>query len=67
MTTYGVSDLIGNVGVAIIIFAYLGLQLGKVDGQSVMYSVVNAIGAALVLVSLWFNFNLSAFVIEFFS
>jgi hypothetical protein len=34
--------------------------------QSLSYSMANGFGAALVLVSLWFNFNLSAFVIEIF-
>lgn len=64
MTGYGWTDVVGIVGVATIIIAYLALQLGKIDGRSLLYSSANAIGAALVLVSLWFDFNLSAFVIE---
>ena len=63
---YTWSDFVGNVGVALIILAYLGLQLGKLDGRGIVYSAVNGIGAALILVSLVYDFNLSAFVIEIF-
>ena len=61
---YGPHDLVGNLGVATILGAYLALQLGRLDGQGLAYSALNGIGAALVLVSLWVDFNLSAFVIE---
>ncbi len=63
---YGWSDLVGNVGVALIILAYLGLQLERLDGRGLPYSLANAVGAALILVSLYHDFNLSAFVIEIF-
>lgn len=59
-------DLVGIVGVAAIIISYLLLQLGKLDGRSLAYSAANAVGAGLVLVSLAFDFNLSAFVVESF-
>ena len=62
--SYGWHDLVGNVGVATILASYLALQLGRLRAESVRYSALNAIGAALVLVSLWVDFNLSAFVIE---
>lgn len=64
MTLYGWPDFVGIVGVAMIVITYLALQLGKLDGQSLVYSAANALGAALVLVSLCFNFNLSAFIVE---
>lgn len=66
MTGYGWPDFVGNVGVALIVLAYLALQLGKLDSRGLAYSALNAVGAALVLVSLWFDFNLSAFIIEAF-
>lgn len=59
-------DFIGNVGVILIVTSYLLLQLGKVSSKSLVYSLNNVIGALLILVSLYFNFNLSAFIIEFF-
>lgn len=63
---YHWSDLIGNLGVAMIILAYLALQLGRMDGRGMAYSLLNACGAGLILVSLYYAFNLSAFVIEVF-
>lgn len=63
---YAWHDLVGNLGVALIVFAYLGLQIGRLDGRTVSYSLINGIGATLILVSLRFNFNLSSFVIEIF-
>ncbi len=66
MTSYGWPDLVGNIGVALIVGAYLALQLGRLDGRALLYSITNAVGASLVLVSLWFDFNLSAFIVEVF-
>ncbi len=59
-------DLVGNAGVAMIIGTYLLLQLGKVHAQTVAYSLANALGAGMVMLSLVFDFNLSAFVVECF-
>jgi hypothetical protein len=47
-------DLLGNLGVILIVGSYFWMQ------------IVNAIGAALVLVSLYFDFNLSAALVESF-
>ena len=63
---YSWHDFIGNIGVAVIILSYLALQLERIDSRSVLYSALNAIGAALVTLSLLFEFNLSAFVVEVF-
>ena len=57
-------DLVGNLGVAAILLAYLGLQMDRLDSRSLAYSLVNGAGAALILVSLAHDFNLSAFIIE---
>jgi Ca2+-dependent lipid-binding protein len=59
-------DFLGNVGVFLLLAAYLLLQLNKINSNQISYSLMNAIGAALILVSLIFEFNLSAFAIEFF-
>jgi len=59
-------DLVGNLGVAMIILAYLAMQIGHLDGRGMVFSVLNASGAALILVSLYYDFNLSAFIIEIF-
>jgi len=63
---YGFSDLIGNLGVALLIVTYLLLQLEKLDARRPAYSALNAAGAGLIALSLVFNFNLSAFIIEIF-
>lgn len=59
-------DFLGNVGVAMILVSYLMLQLGKLQAMDLQYSLLNASGAALILCSLTFDFNMSAFLIEFF-
>lgn len=63
---YSWFDLAGNVGVAFIVIAYLLLQMGKLRSVDLSYSTLNAMGAALVLISLFFTFNLSAFLMEAF-
>jgi multidrug transporter EmrE-like cation transporter len=62
---YGLLDFFGNVGVALMMIAYLLLQLDKLK-NGVVYSVINAVGASLVVLSLLTNFNLSAFLMEAF-
>ena len=59
-------DFVGNVGVFLLLAAYLLLQLNKITSNQISYSLMNAVGAILILVSLIFEFNLSAFAIEFF-
>lgn len=64
MMTIEWHDIAGTIGVVLILVAYLLLQLGRVRGDTVMYSIINAIGALLILFSLLHAFNFSAFVIE---
>jgi hypothetical protein len=59
-------DLAGFVGVLLIVVAYLFLQLDKLPSSSPSYSLLNASGALLIIVSLIFKFNLSAFIVETF-
>ncbi|MBN2011931.1 hypothetical protein JW960_21560 [candidate division KSB1 bacterium] len=62
--TYHWHDFVGNIGVLIILFSYLFVQLGKLKGTDVRYSLLNMCGAFLIMVSLIVDFNLSAFLIE---
>ncbi|MEE8119712.1 MAG: cyclic nucleotide-binding protein [Gammaproteobacteria bacterium] len=57
-------DLVGIIGVILILAAYLLLQIGTVTVQSLWYSLANAIGAVLILFSLYFDFNLPSVIIE---
>lgn len=59
-------DFIGSIGVGIIIFTYILLQAEKIRSENLTYSILNALGASLIIVSLIFNFNFSAFIVEFF-
>jgi hypothetical protein len=59
-------DLAGFIGVLMIVIAYLLLQLDKLPSSSLSYSLLNAAGALLIIVSLVFRFNLSAFIVEVF-
>ena len=61
---YGWYDLAGNLGVLMMVVAYLLLQLEKLSSSAVSYLLLNALGAILVIVSLMFRFNLSAFLME---
>ena len=64
--SYGPLDLVGNIGVVTLIITYLMLQLNKLSSDSLAYSVLNAAGAGLIVISLLFDFNLSALLMEVF-
>ncbi len=63
---YGVMDLVGNIGVVMLMITYLMLQLEKIKSSDLSYSVLNAVGASLIVASLIFDFNLSAMLMEVF-
>ena len=64
MGEYYWHDFVGNVGVFLILLCYLLLQIENMKSDGVLYSALNGIGAVLLLVSLAYNFNLSAFISE---
>lgn len=66
LLAFTVFDLIGGIGVAMIIVTYFLLQTNRIESAGRLYSILNAVGAGLILISLWFDFNLAAFVVEFF-
>ena len=63
---YGLLDLVGNIGVVMLMIAYLMLQLNKLRSDDLAYSLMNAGGASLVVLSLLVKFNLSALLMEVF-
>lgn len=63
---YAWYDLVGSIGVGVIVLTYILLQTGKIKSESLAYSLLNAAGASLIIVSLIYNFNFPAFVVEFF-
>jgi len=48
------------------VLCYLGLQLERMRSTDLSYSLLNAVGAVLILISLTERFNLSAVIIEIF-
>ena len=64
--TYSIYDMLGNIGVLLIILTYFLLQIRKLSSESLLYSALNVLGASLIIVSLLFDFNLSAFIVESF-
>ena len=59
-------DIIGLLGVALLIITYALLQLDKIDPKGFWYSFNNLIVAVLVTVSLIYTPNLASIVIEVF-
>ena len=64
--TYAWYDILGTLGVGIILVAYVLLQIERLRSDQPVFSLMNAVGAAMILVSLWFDFNFSSFLMEFF-
>jgi multidrug transporter EmrE-like cation transporter len=63
---YGLLDFVGNVGVVVLMVTYLLLQLNRLHSDDLAYSLLNAIGASLIILSLIVDFNLSALLMEVF-
>ena len=61
-----ISDIIGMSGTALIVGSFFLLQLGKLSPTDLGYNLMNLSGAILLLISLYFNFNLASVVIEIF-
>lgn len=55
----------GTIGVAIILTTYFLLQTHRITSQELRYSVLNLVGAGLILLSLLWDFNLPSFIVEF--
>ncbi|WP_231871057.1 hypothetical protein [Halioglobus sp. HI00S01] len=63
---FDLTDLLGMTGTALVVIAYLLLQLERIAATSLTYNTLNLISAILLLISLCVNFNLASFVIELF-
>ena len=57
-------DIVGTVGVLLVVGTYFAIQTSRIQSRQPSYSILNGVGAGLILVSLCFDFNLSAFLIE---
>ena len=61
---FGWHDAVGTFGVALIVIAYALLQTRRLPAEAPVYSLLNAFGAAAILVSLIVDFNFSAVLME---
>ena len=57
-------DIVGGVGVVLIIFSFFLLQIGKLQATSVSYLLLNIAGSLMMLFSLYHNWNLASVIIE---
>ena len=57
-------DILGVVGVGLILIAYAGATTGRLDPKQAPALLLNLTGALLILGSLYFDFNLSAVLME---
>jgi hypothetical protein len=57
-------DIAGVVGVGLILAAYGGVQLERLDPRGLLAGFANLTGALLILLSLAYDFNLSAVLME---
>ena len=58
------SNYVGILGVALVLAAYFFLTSKVLLSTSLAYSLLNLIGACLILVSLFYHWNLSSVIIE---
>lgn len=59
-------NIVGTVGVAIIVLTYVLLQTAKIRSDEIAYSLLNSVGAGLILLSLWYEPNVPSIVVESF-
>jgi hypothetical protein len=57
------ADIIGLIGSALFIGAFAYANVAK-ELNKLLFNALNLAGAILLLISLWVNFNLAAFVLE---
>ena len=58
------TDALGIVGSLLIVIAYFANLRGSLATSGAVYSLLNLVGASLILFSLWFAWNLAAAVME---
>ncbi len=64
MSGAGAAEAGGVLGVLLILAAYAGAQLGRLDPRRAAALVMNLVGAGLILWSLAIHFNLAAVLME---
>lgn len=57
-------DVIGIIGVVIILISYLLLNMNKLSSANPIYPISNACGSCMIFISLMYDWNLASVVIE---
>lgn len=57
-------DILGGLGVILTLIAYFLLQLNLLSQETRSFSLLNCVGSALILFSLFYHWNASSVVIE---
>jgi hypothetical protein len=57
-------DIIGIIGVFIIVIAYILMQIDRMDPKGFSFSLLNTLGAIMILISLFYSWNLASFIME---
>lgn len=60
------ANIVGMIGMGMVVCAYIFLQLEKLDPKGLSYNLINLVGALLLLLSLTIHVNLASIVIELF-
>ena len=56
-------DWIGIAGTLMVLFAYFLLQAGRLQGNGLLFQLLNLVGAGGVLASLYGTFNVAVFLL----
>ena len=59
-----IGDIVGILGVLMIVVVYILMQLDRMDAKGFTFSLWNGMGAIFILVSLLYDWNLASFVME---
>ncbi|MEL6219918.1 MAG: hypothetical protein AAFR79_15865 [Pseudomonadota bacterium] len=57
-------DAAGLTGVALYVIAYSGVQVGQINGNSLLYTCLNGLAASGILISLLGSFNLASAMVN---
>ena len=58
------ADIIGIVGIVCVLSCYFFVQAERMSATSTKYQLLNMLGCVLILVSLYFSFNLPSAIIQ---
>ncbi len=56
--------IVGLLGTLLVLLAFFLLQARRLHGNGPIYQLMNAIGAAAIIVSLCYEFNLASMLLE---